>query len=108
MTRLEGVAGARKGQCLAFGDDALDEHLDLAAGRLAPEQARLDDARVVQYDDVLRRDQSGQFREAPIVQRAVGIQVQQTALRALGRRVLRDERFGQRVVEFAQAHRRAL
>ena len=108
MTSLEGVAGARKGQRLAFGHDALDENLDLAAGGFAAEQPRLEDARVVQYDDILRRDQRRQIEEAPVVQRAGSVEMQQAALRAFGRGMLRDELFGQRVVEIAQAHSRTL
>ena len=78
---------------------ALDEKLDLPAARLAPEKTRFDDARVVQHYGVALVDQAGQVREAPVVQRAARIDMQQAARAAFGGRVLGDELGGQRIVE---------
>jgi hypothetical protein len=97
----------------AFGacpsrNDALDEHLDLPAARLAAEKPRFDDARVVEHYGVSLVDQLGQLGETPVMQGAARIEVQQAACGALGGGMLGDELGGQRVVELGDEHPREL
>ena len=96
-------------ESLALGEDALDEELDAAAGALAAEQARLDDARVVQHQRVARVDQVRQIRECPVRDApARRVQVQQTARRAFFRWMLGDELVRKRVIEIGELHCAAL
>ena len=47
-------------------EHALDHDLDAAARLLAPDEPRLDHARVVQHDDVAARDEAGDVAELPV------------------------------------------
>ena len=98
------MARADERQGLARPDDALDEELDPAAARLAPGEARLDHASIVQDQRVAPVHQGGQVRHPEIFNRPAGGQMKQAAGAALGRRVLRDELGRQVVVELGDEH----
>ena len=53
---------------VALADNALDHHLDAAAGVLASLQPRPDDSRVVEHQQVARREQGRQVGEAEVAQ----------------------------------------
>ena len=93
MARLERVPGVAERERLALAEDALDEELDAAAGALAAEQARLDDARVVQHQRVARVDQVRQIARTPGPRCSplAAVQVQQPARGAFLRWMLGDE-----------------
>ena len=82
-------------------EHALEQQLDLAAGRLRRLEARLDDPRVVQHDEVAGRDESRQIGEREIGERGA-IDVQQPAAGAFGRGHLRDQLARQVVVEVGE------
>ena len=70
-------------------DNALDQHLDLAAAFLLAEQAGADDSGVVEYQQVTGREQRRQVGEMQ-VGNPVAIDVQQPAAPTLGCGVLGD------------------
>ena len=84
------VAGADHRERERRLDDALDQRLDAAAGRLASEQPRLQHARVVEHQQVAGHEQALDVGEREVARR-VARDVQQPARRALGQRVLRDQ-----------------
>ncbi len=86
-------------------EQALEQQLGFAPGRLRRLEARLDDSRVVQHDEVAGRDESRQIGEREIGERGA-IDVQQPAARALGRGHLRDQLARQVVVEVGEPQRR--
>ena len=71
-------------------------------------QAGLDDAGVVQDQRIAGAHQVGQVGELQVAQPSRGIEVQQPARAAPGRRVLGDQPGRQRIVEIGDAHRRGL
>ncbi|KGD43715.1 hypothetical protein DO70_6589 [Burkholderia pseudomallei] len=80
----------------ALAGDALDQHLDLAAACLATEEARLEHLRVVEDEQVARRDARGQLGEAPVDEargraRVRVVHLEQAARAAFGQRGLRDQ-----------------
>ena len=105
-----GHAQARAGQGLfadlhvrghgAVGQYALDQQLQLAAAGLFAKQARVDDLRVVEDQQVARVQQRGQVAEHA-VHRLWAAAVQQARGAALGRGVLGDQFGGQGEVEIA-------
>jgi len=95
------LAGANLCDGMIPVDDALDHHLDPAAAFLLSEQARLDDAGVVENQQVAGGDQLRQVGKAPVVQR-VAVDVQQSAGRALGGRVLGDQFGREREIEIVK------
>src|SRR6266849_7433847 len=76
---------------------ALDQHLDVSAGLLFPEEPRLDHPGVVEYQQVAGREQLRQFEEAPVGEG--GADAEQAASRSLRVRILRDQLRRQLVVE---------
>src|SRR5207302_122746 len=85
---------------------ALDQHFYLSAGLPATEKPRLDDARVVEHENVARRDEIGNLAEVEVANRSGDtIEMQQAARRTLRRRRLRDEMLRQVVVEIGQLHK---
>ena len=99
------LAGAHVGQGAVGLGDALDQHLDLAAGGLVAVQPGLDDAGVVEDQQVAGPQQAGQVGEAPVMQLAGVIQVQQPAAAAFGGGRLGDELGRQLVVEVGNGER---
>ena len=99
------LAGAHVGQGAVGLGDALDQHLDLAAGGLVAVQPGLDDAGVVEDQQVAGPQQAGQVGEAPVMQLAGVIQVQQPAAGAFGGGRLGDELGRQLVVEVGNGER---
>jgi hypothetical protein len=71
-------------------DDALDEHLDAPAGRLASGHPRAEHARVVHRDDVVGRAEVDEVDEPPVGE-PLAVDVQKAARAARRRRRLRDE-----------------
>ena len=80
------------------GQHALDQRLHRAAAGLAPVQASLDHARVVEHQQVARLQQRGQVAEDAARWRGLGT-VEQARGAALGGRVLGDQVFGEFEVE---------
>ena len=78
--------------------DALDQHLDFPAAGLAPADARVDDARVVEHQQVVGGQQRRQVGEAQVVELR-SVDVQQPARAAFARRHLRNQLGRQDVVE---------
>ncbi len=77
-------------QRLVVGDDALDQHLHAAAGRLRAVQARADHAGVVEDREVAFAQQRRQIDEAPVGQR-IAVDVEQAAPASRRRGRLRDQ-----------------
>ena len=103
------VAGADQGQNLSLPKQALDEQFDASAATLTPGEPRFDHAGVVQHQHVARPQQARQVGEKQVLERArAPVEVQEAASGALGRGMLRDELFGQRIVELGDAHGAAL
>lgn len=100
------LARAHLRERLVRTDRALDQHLDLAATVLDAMQPCVDDAGVVEYEQVARPDQVGERAEACVRERGrlarLRCQHQQTACAALGQRCLRDQLGGERVVEVTE------
>src|SRR2546426_957435 len=69
---------------------ALDQHLDVSAGLLTPEQARLDHLGVVEYQQVAGREQLRQIGEAA-TRDGRRADAEQAASRSLRVRILRDQ-----------------
>ncbi len=97
------MAGAHLRQHLMRVQHTLDQHLDLPPAFLAAKQTRLDDARIVQYQHIVRPDQLQQVGEAAILQCAI-MRIQQAARAALTGRMLRDQSLGQNKIEFIGTH----
>jgi len=95
MTRLQLHDGTRG------TGDAFHEDLDVAACRLASADSRVDDARVVEDEEVAGLQQRGQIGEAQVGEIQPG-NVKQPAARARGRGRLRDQLGRQRIVEIRQ------
>ena len=74
---------------------ALDQHLELAAGGLFAEQARLDHAGVVEDQQVAGAQQRGQLAEDAVDGRGAGA-IEQARGAAFGGGMLRDQ-FGRQV-----------
>ncbi len=104
---IDAATDAWRMACLQLHDrrvgsrDPLDQHLDLAAGGLAPMDARIDDTRVVEHHEVARIEQRGQIGEAQVAELSC-VDVQQTARAALARGRLRDQLLWQRIVEIGE------
>ena len=79
----------------------LDQRLDPAAAGLVTEQACLDDAGVVEHEQVARSEQPLDVCKDEIAQ-AVGRDMQQPARTALGQRLLRNQLVGEFVVEVVE------
>src|SRR5258706_13622872 len=105
-SRLRRLARADLGKRAARVEHALDQHLDFAAGVLAPAQPRLDDARVVHYEQVACVQPCDDVGESQVLDRArARIEVQQAARRALRRGTLGDQFGRQFVIEVGESHR---
>jgi hypothetical protein len=85
----------------AVGQHALDQQLQLAAAGLFTEQARLDDLRVVEHQQIAFAQQRGQVTERAVDRRSAAA-IQQARSAALGRGVLGDEFGRQSEVEIAR------
>ena len=76
-------------------EHALDQHLDLAAGILLAEQARRNDAGIVEHHEIARPQVIEQLGKAAMLQStARAVEHQQTAGTALGQRMTGDQRIG--------------
>ena len=95
-TRPRAVARAHVREGFVGAEHALDQNFDPAAGGLLAEQAGLDDAGVVEHEDVARGEETGQLGEQMVRHRVAG-QVQQAARAARLCRALRDQ-FARKVV----------
>ena len=86
-------------------DDAFEHDLDPAATVLDAEEARLDDARVVEDEQVAGPQQRRQFGKLPVGELFTA-DVQQPAAAAFGGRVLGDQfgREGKVEVVYSQRH----
>jgi len=93
------LAGAHMRQGAPGLGDAFDQDFDLTAAVLAAAQPGLDDAGVVEDQQVARAQQAGQVDELPVVQAAGAVQVQQPAGVAPFGGMLGDQFGGQFVVE---------
>ena len=93
------LAGAHMRQGAPGFGDAFDQDLDLSAAVLAAAQPGLDDAGVVEDQQVARAQQTGQVGELTVVQAAGAVQVQQPAGVAPFGGMLGDQFGGQFVVE---------
>ena len=102
--RLGRLARAHVRERRARARDPLDEHLHLPARVLAAAQPRLDDARVVEHEQVPRIDERGQVAEGEVAKRPARLHAQQPAGRALRRGMLGDEFRRQAVVEVGELH----
>ena len=83
----------------ALRKHALDQHFDVSAGLLFPEEARLDHLRVVEYQQVAGREQLRQLGKGAVRERRRA-DAKQAAARARFARMLRDQLGGQLVIEF--------
>ena len=101
-SRLERLAGPHLAERLALPVEAFDDDLRLAAGILAADQAGLDDARVVDHEEVSRVEQIDDRLETAMPNR-VASQFEQTAARAVRRWSL-----GNQLVRQLEAEVRAL
>ncbi len=90
--RLRLLADAELHARLVRAGDALDQDLDGAAGVLAPVQPRRQHARVVEDEQIARREQLDEIGEAAVVEFPVRrVDDEQAARRALRERRLRDQ-----------------
>ena len=86
-------------------DNALDEDLDAAAGRLRREEPAPDDPGVVGDDEVAGDEVFGNIGERPVGDASrPRIEDQQPAVAAPGSRKLRNQLLRQLVVEIGDAH----
>src|SRR5687767_366761 len=86
------VARADLRERLIRTQHALDQELDPPAARLAPGEPRLDDARVVQHDEVFGRDEAGDSGEREVPQSAArAVEMEKPARGAVACRHLRDQ-----------------
>jgi hypothetical protein len=83
------------------GQHTLDQGLDRPATGLAAIQPRLDDARVVEHQQVARVEQRGQVAEAPVHRRRAAA-VEQARGAALRRGVLGDQLRREREIEVVE------
>ena len=88
-------AGADLGDGMARIDDPFNHDFNASATDLAAVQSRLDDAGVVEYQQVAGQNALQQITEVQVVQR-IGLDMEQTAVRALTGGVLGDQ-FGRQV-----------
>ena len=95
------MAGAHQRQRERRFQHALHQHFDLAAARLAPEQPRLDHARVVEDEQVIAIEQFNDVAEVTVGEAPVR-NVQQAARGAIGQRMLRDQSCGQIEIEICE------
>ncbi len=104
--RLRRLARAQLREQRVLVEHAFDQHLDLAAAILAPEQARRDHARIVEHQQVTRFDQRGEVGEKPVVEAIPRrVDAEQARRAAILERRLRDQVLGKLVVEIAESHR---
>jgi hypothetical protein len=103
--RLRRLARAQLREDAVVRLDPLDERLDGAAARLGAEQARLDDARVVDDEQVAFAQQPRQVAEDEVARPGAGA-VEQARGAPLGGRMLRDQLGRQREVEVAEREAR--
>jgi hypothetical protein len=99
--RLRRLARAQLREDAVVRLDPLDERLDGAAARLGAEQARLDDARVVDDEQVAFAQQPRQVAEDEVARPGAGA-VEQARGAPLGGRMLRDQLGRQREIEVAE------
>jgi hypothetical protein len=71
--------------------NALQQNLDAATGRLGSDHTGRDDPGVVENEQIAGAQQAGQIDEPSIRDFPGDIQMQQTAPRPLGRGMLRDQ-----------------
>ena len=83
-------------------DDPLEQQLDPASGLAPTVQPRTDHLRVVEHDEITRREQPGQVRESAIGDSRAR-DVHQAAFGTLRSRCLRDQLRRQVVIEIGQA-----
>jgi hypothetical protein len=95
---LGDLLARRWAQHLVAGQHALDQRLDRAAGGLFAEQARLDDAGVVEHHQVAGLQQRGQVAEDAVHRRGAAA-VEQPRGAAFGRGLLGDQLRRQHEVE---------
>ena len=88
--RLRRLAGAQVRQYFVVGQDAFDQRLDRAAAGFAAVQPRLDDARVVEDQQIAGVEQRRQVAEHAVGRRRAAA-VEQARCAALGRRALCDQ-----------------
>jgi hypothetical protein len=94
-----------EGEASCVAEHPLDQRLDATAAFLLPEQARLDDARVVEHQQVAGAQKVGQRGEAPIGKLAGrAVDMQQPAAAALRQRITGDQFIRQKVVEVSGFH----
>ena len=98
------AAGPQVRQHPARIDDALDEHLHLAAGHLAGSQARLDHPGIVHHQQITGFEKLNKLVEAAILKAAAVLHHQQTAAPAALGRVLGDELGRQFEMKITGAH----
>ena len=99
------LARTRLAERPGFVQHTLHEQFGAAAGILARQQPRFDDAGIVHHQHIFRRQQI-QYGAEAAMQQFVAVQHQQAALGARGRRPLGDEFRRQREVEIGCARRR--
>ena len=86
------MARAQVHERAARAEHPLEQHLDAPAGRLAPDDARRQHARVVEDEQVAGAQELRQLGEQPILDGARGaVEHEQTARAPLGERHLRDQ-----------------
>jgi len=96
------MAGPEQRERSAWLEHPLDERLHAPAARFGSEQASLDDARVVQQQQVPGLQQRRKLREMQVGDPVLG-QVQQAAGRAIVQRALRDQLRRQFVIEVGKS-----
>ena len=86
------------------GSNPLDQQFDFASRRFASAQPRIDDARVVEHQQIPGGHAPWQVGEAQIDQ-AVAVDVKQAAADTHAGRVLRDQLGRQRIIEIREGQR---
>ena len=104
-TGLRRLARPHLGKYPTTGQDALDQDLHLATGRLRAAQPRPDHACVIEYQQVVGTEERRQFGESAILERRTDHQ--QPAVTALRSGITRDQLIRQLEIEVAQKHGRA-
>lgn len=101
------MAGTDLRQRLVAPDGTLYQHFDPAAAVLDAMQPGMQDARVVEHQQVAGAQQVGQIGEAPVLP-AVAVHDQQPAGGALGQRELGDQLRRQVVIEIGEGQRHSV
>ncbi len=101
-SRFQRFADAHLAQRATIALDPFDQQLGRAARILASVQTRANDTRVVQNEQIRRRQQFGQVSEA-LVRDRVGFRIEhhQSTVGAIVQRLLRDQMFRQAISEVA-------